>query len=74
MEKMQQRQWQDLPPARQRRLIITGLVQLTLTSLALWDLAHRPAAQIKGNKRLWAVLVFVQPVGPLAYLLFARKR
>ena len=71
---MQQRQWKDLPPARQRRLIITGLVQLTLTSLALWDLAHRPGSQIKGNKRLWTVLAFVQPVGPLAYLLFGRKR
>ena len=74
MEKMQQRQWKDLPAGRQRRLIITGLVQLTLTSLTLWDLAHRPASQIKGNKRLWTVLAFVQPVGPLAYLLFGRKR
>ena len=74
MKKMQQRQWKDLPPARQRRLIITALVQLTLTSIALWDLAHRPASQIKGNKRVWAVFAFVQPVGPLAYLLFGRKR
>jgi hypothetical protein len=42
--------------------------------MALWDLAHRPASQIKGNKRVWAVFAFVQPVGPLAYLLFGRKR
>jgi hypothetical protein len=74
MEKMQQRQWKNLSAGGRRRLIITGLVQLTLTSLALWDLAHRPASQIKGSKRLWVVLAFVQPVGPLAYLLFGRKR
>jgi hypothetical protein len=51
-----------------------GLVELIFTSMALWDLGHRPAAQVRGKKLVWGLLAFVQPFGPISYLLFGRKR
>jgi len=54
--------------------MVQGVIQFALMAWTLWDLAHRPADQIKGKKRLWVMAAFVQPVGPIAYLLFGRKR
>jgi hypothetical protein len=38
------------------------------------DLARRPGRQIHGPKALWWPLVLIQPVGPVAYLTWARHR
>jgi hypothetical protein len=53
---------------------LLGLIELVLTGIALWDLSHRPAAQVKGKKWVWALVACMQPIGPAAYLLFGRKR
>jgi hypothetical protein len=71
---MKQFNWKELPSKRKARFIVQALVQLTLTILALRDIRRRPASEIKGSKRLWTVLAFVQPIGPAAYFLFGRKR
>lgn len=61
-------------PAGQRVAIATGAaVELVLTTVALVDLARRPAAQVRGSKALWALGCFVQPVGPVAYLTLGRR-
>jgi hypothetical protein len=69
-----QLRWRDLPKKKRARFAAQGIVQVALTAWALWDLRHRPASEIRGSKRLWTLLAFVQPVGPVAYLLFGRER
>jgi hypothetical protein len=71
---MPNKQWKDVPRRQKKRLAIVALVELVLTTVALWDLTHRPAAQVRGKKLVWALASFVQPVGPISYLLFGRKR
>ena len=52
--------------------VVAGLVQVAL-SLAAWsDLALRPAAAVRGRKRVWAAVIAVNFVGPIAYFRFGR--
>jgi hypothetical protein len=48
--------------------VVAGAVEVVLTTVALRDLARRPAAQVRGPKPLWLLACVVQPVGPIAYL------
>jgi hypothetical protein len=45
-----------------------------LLAAALADIYRRPAEEIRGDKRLWAVVAFVNFVGPVSYFLFGRRR
>jgi hypothetical protein len=58
-------------------LILAGaVVEGLLKAVALADLARRPAAQVRGPKPLWAlVLTLFNSVGaaPIAYWLYGRK-
>jgi hypothetical protein len=71
------RRWSDLG-GRTRRLIVLGAVfEGCLKVAALADLRHRPAAQIRGRKWVWATAVTLANaagVVPLAYFLFGRRR
>ncbi|MGZ4688881.1 MAG: PLD nuclease N-terminal domain-containing protein [Acidimicrobiia bacterium] len=49
-------------------------MEVVLTTAALVDLARRPSAQVRGAKPLWVLACFVQPIGPIAYLAFGRRR
>jgi hypothetical protein len=61
-------------PAGSIFLAALVLVELSLFAVALIDWVRRPADQIKGNRILWLVLIaFVNMIGPIVYLLFARK-
>lgn len=55
-------------------MVLGGLAELVVTAVALRDLVRRPAAQVRGPKRLWGIALFVQPVGSPAYLLWGRRR
>lgn len=66
------RQWSDLSPAQQAGIVVAGTVQVALAATAWWDLAHRPASQVRGPKPLWAVGIAVNWVGPLAYFTVGR--
>ncbi len=70
---MATRQWSDLPRTQQRMIIAGAAVEIALTAFALTDLARRPASQVRGPKPLWVATCFVQPVGPIAYLLLGRR-
>jgi len=70
---MAKKQWSDFTKNQQRAIIAAGTVELVLTSIALVDLASRKSAQIRGPKALWLLGVFIQPVGPIAYLSFGRR-
>jgi hypothetical protein len=41
---------------------------------ALTDIRRRPASEIKGGKRLWTALAFVNGIGSIAYFAIERKR
>ncbi|MFC4857259.1 PLDc N-terminal domain-containing protein [Actinophytocola glycyrrhizae] len=48
--------------------MVTGLA-----AIAWNDLAHRPQEDVKGRKRLWALAIAVNFVGPIAYLRYGRR-
>lgn len=70
----QRKQWSDLTSGQQTAIKILAIFQIKLLILALWDIWHRPADEINGDRRLWTLASFVNLVGPIAYFLFGRKR
>jgi hypothetical protein len=69
--------WEDVPAGVRRFLIVGGAVEGGLKIAALIDLARRPAAQVRGPKRLWAVAItLVNSLGavPIAYLTYGRRK
>ncbi len=61
-----------------RMLIIAGgVAEAGLKTAALVDLRHRPSAQVRGPKWLWAAVVVVVNFfggAPLCYFAFGRRR
>lgn len=51
-----------------------GIINLGLTMWAVNDIRHRPAEEIKGQRKVWMIAAFAPPIGPIAYLVFGRKR
>jgi hypothetical protein len=66
------RKWADLSGPQKTAVLTLASVELALTATALVDLARRPAAEVRGRKAVWAFAVFLQPVGPVAYLAWGR--
>ena len=67
------KRWSDYSPRQQTAIVLGAIAELILTTIALGDLARRPARQVRGSKLLWLVTVFVQPVGPFLYFLVGRR-
>jgi hypothetical protein len=55
-------------------LAIIGVVHLTAVTLTWRDLRSRPAAQVRGPKRIWQVASALNTSGSVAYWLFGRRR
>lgn len=70
---MSNRKWADMSPAQKTVMLTLISVEVSLTATALVDLVRRPADQVHGRKGVWALALFVQPVGPVAYLWTHRK-
>jgi hypothetical protein len=70
----EKKRWDDFTPGQQTAILVAASIELALTATALVDLARRPREQVRGPKPLWALGCVVQPVGPVAYLLFGRRR
>ena len=66
------RTWDDLSQRQRTAIVVGAAVEVVLTTVALTDLARRPAAQVRGPKLLWAAGCLVQPVGPVVYLMLGR--
>ena len=73
MTEPQKRRWSDLSTAQRAIIIVAGAVQVSLQLAALVDLRRRPARRVKGSKRMWAALSFVNFLGPLAYFVLGRR-
>ena len=65
-------QWSELSPGRRAGLLVLGVVQVGLAGAAWRDLARRPAAQVRGRKAVWALVIAVNWVGPLSYYRWGR--
>jgi hypothetical protein len=68
------KRWGDLSSTQRKAVVLSGVVQLGLLAAALADIYRRLAGEIRGPKRLWAAVAFVNYVGPISYFLFGRRR
>jgi Phospholipase_D-nuclease N-terminal len=60
--------------ARPRVLIAcAAVVQFGLLAAALGDLYRRRPGEVRGSRRLWTAVSFVNFVGPAAYFAFGRR-
>lgn len=70
---MSQASWRDLSPAYRRTIIVAGTVQISLAAAAWTDLVRRRRELVRGPKPLWAAVIAINFVGPVAYLVFGRR-
>jgi hypothetical protein len=71
---MKKKRWADMSAGQKIGVIIAGTIQFGLLAAGLWDLAHRTPDEVRGDRRLWAGLMFVNWLGPLAYFTYGRKK
>ena len=73
-EAVGRKSWADLSPLSKVAVVILGTVQVGLLAAALWNIARRSADEVRGDRRMWAGLVFINWIGPLAYFTIGRKQ
>jgi phospholipase D-like protein len=66
--------WADLSRRQRRLLTVLGAVQMTLAVTAWTDLARRRPDQVNGRRAVWAAVIAVNWVGPLAWFRWGRRR
>ncbi|HZA33163.1 MAG TPA: hypothetical protein VE462_16785 [Propionibacteriaceae bacterium] len=68
--------WRERTSGQRLRFILQAGVQLGLLVAALYDLRKRRADQVRGPKRIWALVCGVNylGLGPIAYFLIGRRR
>jgi hypothetical protein len=71
---MAKKKWKDLSASQKWGIVLSGTVQVALLVAALLDIYRRPPEEIRGSKKLWTLVAFVNFVGPIAYFLFGRRR
>ena len=71
---MAKKKWSELSSSQQRAICVAGAVEVVMTAAALRDLASRPSDDVRGPQPVWALALFVQPVGPIAYFALGRRR
>ena len=69
---MKARRWSELSERQQTAILVAASVQLSLAATAWADLAIRPKELVNGRKAVWALVIGVNFLGPIAY--FARGR
>jgi hypothetical protein len=68
------KKWNERSKLSRELIVVTGVVEVVLLVATLVDIKRRPEDQIKGSKRMWSALAFVNIVGPVAYFTFGRRR
>lgn len=71
---MAKKTWAEMTPTQKKLVVVAGLVEVAVTTWCVRDLKHRPAGQVRGPKVLWGPAMSVQPFGPIAYLVWGRRR
>lgn len=70
---MQRKRWSDMSAVQKTAIIIGATIQFGLLAAGLWDLAHRSADEVRGDRRFWTGFMFVNWIGPIAYFAYGRK-
>ncbi|MBW0113858.1 PLDc N-terminal domain-containing protein [Pseudonocardia abyssalis] len=70
---MRTRRWTDLSDRQRTAVLVAASVQLSLAATAWADLATRPAALVHGRKGVWAAVIGVNFVGPIAYFVWGHR-
>jgi hypothetical protein len=68
------KRWSELSRGQRRGIVLSGTVQVALLIAALADIWMRPEEEIRGDKRLWTAVSFVNFIGPISYFMFGRRR
>jgi hypothetical protein len=55
-------------------LTVLAVVEVVSATLAWRDLSHRPDDQVRGNKRLWRLIISLNPGNSLFYWAVGRRR
>jgi hypothetical protein len=71
---MTNKKWSELSTGQRRGIMASGTVQVALLIAALADIWRRPKEEIRGDKRLWMAVSFINFVGPISYFVFGRRR
>jgi len=66
------RHWKELTDRQQTAVLVAASVQLSLAATAWADLATRPAALVNGRKGMWAAVIGINFLGPIAYFVWGR--
>lgn len=69
---MAKKTWAEMSGFQKAVIVTLGTAEVVATTYAAVDLLRRPRGQVRGPKLLWAAALFVQPVGPVAYLSVGR--
>jgi hypothetical protein len=70
---MAKKKWADLTSGQRAAVVVLGSLQLALAVSAWADLARRPARQVNGRKGVWAAVIAVNWIGPLAWFRWGRR-
>ncbi len=60
--------------ARKSQAGLQGLINLGLMAWMMWDLRQRSDVELNGKRKLWLLAAFVPPFGPIAYIIYLRRR
>lgn len=71
---VEKKKWSEMSPRARVGVVVLAVVELVLTATALRDLSRRSREAVRGPKVLWRLVCFVQPVGPVLYLLVGRRQ
>ena len=69
----ERRRWSELPTGAKAAIVVAGVAELVMTSIAVRDLLRRPARDVRGPKAVWFLTCFVQPIGAPLYLALGRR-
>jgi len=66
----------DLSPGTRRLLTVAAVAEAALKAAALLDMRRRPASEINGSKKAWALAMIVNSAGiiPISYFVFGVRR
>jgi hypothetical protein len=73
MERGRKKRWSELSPQQRTLIVVSGVAEFILTTLAIRDLRDRPKAEVRGWKIAWRMAMVVQPFGPLLYFIVGRR-
>ena len=68
------RRWGELSSREQTAVLTAASIQVSLAATAWTDLARRTAGEVNGSKRLWALVIAINVVGPGAWFRWGRRR